>query len=371
LVFAALPGEKLEFATANLGTSLLRELRVASKLIAAVAYFNPDDSVLSALKEVPKLKLLVTADFQFNNPYKLESLCRKGVWVRAVPVDAISGKLHSKVFYIQRRDGTRWAMVGSANLTRSGLVSNQEACLVMDSGQQGDDVHLSQIKAWLDDICDEDYPEIDFDLAKAIYETRARIKLVPVKSRSASAESPTAVGYWALKPGWGGEYWQNFLAENVISLGWGEMSGNPATMSPAAVEKSYRATWPDDSDGTVNINVAQILKFTQSMGLGDVVLICGRFDGTPLGKARDVFIYGIARTIEIDGQSFVDDKKSSWFRFKRRASIQRIELGIPRETIAKALDKGAFVPTIQSIDRKGFERLAKVLHAEFGVPINV
>src|SRR5438132_12565910 len=110
----------MQFATADLGATLLGELKGASMVIAAVAYFNPDDSVLSALKEVPKLKLLVTADFQFNNPYKLESLCRKGVWVRAVPVDAISGKLHSQVFYIQRRDGTRWDIVGLGTVTRSG-----------------------------------------------------------------------------------------------------------------------------------------------------------------------------------------------------------------------------------------------------------
>jgi hypothetical protein len=361
----------MEFATADLGTSLLRELKVAAKVIAAVAYFNPDDTVLSALKQVPRLKLLVTADFQFNNPYKLESLCRAGVWLRAVPVDAIAGKLHSKVFLIQRGDGTCWAMAGSANLTRAGLYSNQETCFVIDSGKQGDDVHLNQMKAWLDDMCGEDYSEIDFDLAKAIYETRARIKVVPAKAGSESAESSHAVRYWALKPGWGGEYWQNFLAENVISLGWGEMPGNPATMSPAAVEKAYSATWPDDSDRAVSVNVSQIIKFTQSMGLGDLVLICGRFDGTPLGKVRNVFIYGIARTVGIDGQSLIDDKKSKWFRFKRRASIQRLELAIPRAVIAKALDKDAFVPTIQSIDRKGFERLAKVLHAEFGVSINV
>lgn len=361
----------MEFATANLGTSLLRELKAASKVVAAVAYFNPEETVLSALKKVPKLKLLITADFQVNNPYKLASLCRAGVWVRAVPVDSTTGKLHSKVFLVQRRDGTCWAMVGSANLTRAGLFSNQEACLILDSRQASDEVQLSQIKAWLDDICGCEYPEIDFDVAKSIYETRTRVKVTSVRSGSAAIESPHADGYWALKPGWGGEYWQNFLAENVVSLGWGEMSGNPATMKPEEIERSYRAAWPKDSGGTVHVNVAQIIKFTQSIGVGDVVLVCGRYDGTPLGKARDVFIYGVARTIQIGGKCFVDDKRSSWFRFKRRAVIQRIELFIPRKIIAKALDKGAFVPTIQAIDREGFERLSKVLHAEYGVTINV
>lgn len=361
----------MEFATANLGTTLLRELKVASKVVAAVAYFNPEDTVLSALKKVPKLKLLITADFQVNNPYKLASLCRTGVWVRAVPVDSTTGKLHSKVFFVHRRDGTCWAMVGSANLTRAGLFSNQEACLVLDSRQKSDEVQLSQIKAWLDTICGGEYPEIDFEVATSIYETRARIKVTSVTSRSTESELTQADGYWALKPGWGGEYWQNFLAENVISLGWGEMSGNPAILSPQEIGKSYRKEWPKDTEGTVHINVAQIIKFAQSIGVGDIVLICGRYDGTLLGKSRDVFIYGVAQTIEIGGKCFFDDKRSNWFRFKRRAIIQRIELAIPRKTIAKALNKGAFVPTIQSITRDGFERLSKVLHVEYGVTINV
>ena len=108
------------------------------------------------------------------------------------------------------------------------------------------------------------------------------------------------------------------------------------------------------------------------MGAGDLVLICGRFDGTPAGKKREVDIYGVARTISINGQCFIDDKQSEWFRFKRRrAMIQCIDQRIPREMLAKAFDKGSFTTTIQEIDRKGFERLAKVLHSEFGVGIDV
>ncbi len=362
----------MEFATADFGAALLNELKVASRASVAVAYFNPDDTILSALKKIPQLRLLVADDFHINNPYKLESLCRRGVWVRAVPVDSSAGKLHSKVFLIRRKDGSRWAMVGSANLTRAGLYSNQEACVILDSKQQGDDVHLRQIKDWLDEIGNEDPPEIDFEVAKAVYETRAKYKTTPANCGSTPTDSPLKTGgYWALKPGWGGEYWQNFLGENVIALGWGEMSGNPSTMSPEEVERAYRAAWSDDSNGKVNTNVAQIIKFTQSMNDGDLVLICGRYDGTALGKTKDAFIYGVARATRIDGQSFLNDKKSSWFRFKRRATIQPIGERIPRDMIARALGKGAFVPTIQSIDQEGFERLANVLRAEFGIAINV
>jgi hypothetical protein len=73
----------------------------------------------------------------------------------------------------------------------------------------------------------------------------------------------------------------------------------------------------------------------------------------------------------LNGQCIVDDRKSSWYRFKRRAIIQPIEESLPRNTIGNALGKISFVPTIQAINRDGFERLAEVLRAEFGVSKNV
>lgn len=360
----------MEFATENLSDVLLSELKVASKASIAVAYFNPDDTILLALKKIPKLRLLVSDDFQINNPYKLESLCRRGVSVRAVHAEANAGKLHSKVFLIERRDGSCWAMVGSANLTRPGLNSNQEACLFLDSRQQGDDVQLSQISSWLDEICDKDHPEIDFEVAKAVYETRAKYKAISVKTGSTSSDvSIEGGGYWALKPGTVGEYWQEFLAENVISIGWQGLSGDPSVMSSEKIEKAYRAAWRDESDQKVKKNVPQIIKFAQSMGVGDLVLICGRYDA--VNKNKDAYIYGVARTTQVGSKCFFNDTRSNWWRFKRHATIQRIEEYIPRNMIANALGMGSLAQTIHQLDREGFERLATVLRAELGIAINV
>jgi hypothetical protein len=47
-------------------------------------------------------------------------------------VGASNGLFHPKTYYIERTDGSRHAAVGSANLTRSGIGHNVEACILLD-----------------------------------------------------------------------------------------------------------------------------------------------------------------------------------------------------------------------------------------------
>ncbi len=140
-------------------------------------------------------------------------------------------------------------------------------------------------------------------------------------------------------------------------------------MSRDELKDAYHVAWSEASAQSVTTNVAQIVKFSQSMDIGDLVLICGRYDG--VNKGNDAFIYGVARVVGMKGQSFFDDKKSRWWRFKRRVAIQRIEQYIPRKMIANALDRGALTHTIHSLDSDAFGRLTDVLHSELGMAINV
>ena len=96
----------MKFTTSDLGTILRTELASASKTSVAVAFFNPDQTTLTALREAPNLRLVISDDFHINDPNKLEELHSRSK-LRVIPSDARSGKLHSKVFLIQRNDGTR------------------------------------------------------------------------------------------------------------------------------------------------------------------------------------------------------------------------------------------------------------------------
>ena len=125
------------FVTSDIGTMVLNELRNTSEVRLAVADFNPDDEVFTALCSISCLTLIISEEFTINNPYKLEKL-RKSAVVRSVPPDCESGKLQAKVLVVNRRDGSFWTLVGSANMTWQGLFSNQEACVVLESRKAAD-----------------------------------------------------------------------------------------------------------------------------------------------------------------------------------------------------------------------------------------
>jgi hypothetical protein len=268
--------------------------------------------------------------------------------------------LHSKVYLIRRKDKTFWAMIRSANLTRPGLTTNQEACVILDSRE--DD--LSGVREWVKELFGLDYDEIDFELARAVFETRNRRKTKGVKKSVTTGSTQ----FWALKPGYCGEFWQHFLAEDVVAIGWGEM-GDPSRMTRHQAATAYRKVWTEDADGTVAINVSQIMKFTQSMSEGNLVLVCGRYDA--VGAEKDAYIYGIARTKAVDGVGYFYDEDSDWYRFKRHATIQRVEQYLPRSLVAKALNVGAIVPTILNLDKAGFAKLEKLLRDELGIVFDV
>ena len=64
----------MKFLSHGIGELVLKELRKASEARLAVAFFNPDNRMLDALAGLPKLKLIVSEEFAFTNPYKLEKL---------------------------------------------------------------------------------------------------------------------------------------------------------------------------------------------------------------------------------------------------------------------------------------------------------
>lgn len=122
------------------------------------------------------------------------------------------GNLHSKVYLIRRKDKTFWAMIGSANLTRPGLTTNQEACVILHSRE--DD--LSGVREWVKELFGLDYDEIDFELARAVFETRNRRKTKGVKKSVTTGYTQ----FWALKPGYCGEFCNRGSDSGCTPTGW-------------------------------------------------------------------------------------------------------------------------------------------------------
>ncbi|MDX6577838.1 MAG: 5-methylcytosine-specific restriction enzyme [Blastocatellia bacterium] len=348
----------MRFVFNNLERILLAELRSATNANIAVAFFNPEDAVLAALQTVPDLKLIVSEDFEINNPYKLECLAQSAdVWM--VPADAAAGKLHAKVFLVRRHNGSSWGLVGSANLTRPGLSSNQEACVILESSELADRIVLDEIEAWfnrLEHVCGQ----IDFTLAKEVFNTRARYRLDITQPREATTEDETR--YWALKTtegATGQSHWQDFLAENVIAIGWPLARVNPAVVKREVLEEAIKEAYPGED---YNRAATKILWFVRLLSR-DVVLICRGYNSQQTG---DVHIYGIAR---ITGSYRYEP--NSWWIHKHKAILQIIDERLPVQLVRDALRKKSLMQTLHLLLPEEFEGFARVVQHTLGIGINI
>lgn len=357
----------MRFARVRLGELLIRELKSARAARIAVAYFNPDQEMLSVLAGVPRLKLVVSDDFQFNNPYKLEILARHGT-VRFVPSEMDAGKLHAKVFVVHRKSGTRWVMVGSANLTGAGLLDNQEACILLDSEVNDEGTLVKEIEDWVEQVFGNSH-KIDFAVAKQIFDTRAKYrKQRVVASLTAKAGSDNPRRYWVLKTTEGSHgisHWQNFQAEDVVAIGWPDLDVNPSAVSSDELRKALRRRYRRYRNKPRGASrAAGKIRTFVDMRKDDLVLICR---GYPANSHVPVHIYGVAR---IAGP-FLDDADSSWWRFKRPAAIQVIDQKVPRSVIVAALKKDSLRETIHELDARQFDRALKVLADRFGFGLTI
>lgn len=349
----------MKFLSHGIGKLVLEELGKASEAWLAVAFFNPDNRMLDALAGLPKLKLIVSEEFAVNNPYKLEKLKRDTL--RSIPPDDFHGKLHAKVLIIKRQNGSYWTCLGSANLTHAGMFSNQEACVVMESGDPADVESAREIWNWFDSLYQR-ARRPNLELAKQIFDTQSQYRRVPRPASEIAAD----LGYWALKTTSGatGEpHWPMFQAENVVAVGWEALPIDPSKVSDAQLRAAIKETYPDDPDKSVDIAAKSIRKFVD-LEIDDIVLICR---GYTSNQKRDVHIHGVAR---VTGPFRAERRKKGSWRFKHDVVIQEINLDLPRDLVATALGKESLRQTIHALTKTDFDRLGRELK-DFGVHVEV
>ncbi|MBI4680557.1 MAG: hypothetical protein HY753_04960 [Nitrospirae bacterium] len=162
------------------------------------------------------------------------------------------------------------------------------------------------------------------------------------------------VRFWALKTTSGGDlekdYWQNFVAENVVALGWGRISVDPSQVSDEKLQDATRMAYPDKNYRGI---AGKIRKFVD-LKPSNRILICRGYSGN---QTTPVHIYGIAR---VTGP-FRDDSSSQWWRFKHDAFIQIVEQNVPKEVVARSLGKGSLREAIHELNAVEFQRLVEKL----------
>lgn len=351
----------MDIVLGDLKSKVYEKLQAASSVVIAMAYFRPDDEILKILKKIPRLRIVVSDEFDKSDPYRLEEASSES---KCIPV--FPNRLHAKVIYGEDNRGHVFAFVGSANLTLGGLSSNQEACVMLDSGQGDDKAILGYLSEWLEELYERG-DQVDFDEAKKIFDKASQFAY-GIGRKSAV----TASQHWAIKTRDGREkgaldHWDKFKAEGVIALGWGEsLKINPQEVTldelRAAVQRKYG--YGPQKAGRIAKEIRQFAGCDNGLKSNDIVWVIGEFAANQL---KPVPIYGVAR---VAGE-FERDRGSNWWKFKRQAEIFPIERALDIEQARKCFGKGAMIETFYTVPSGSFENLCKELHRTHGIVINV
>ncbi len=312
------------------------------------AYFSPEKEVIEKINNVDNVRILVSDEYPPTNPKKLKKI--EDGKIKEYPNRI--GKFHSKVMIFSNGKDKK-CIIGSANLTYSGLNNNREACILLDSKNDTDKKIIENLQDYFDDLFDSDESEeINFDTAVKQFENRER-------RRTESIEED--FNFWTLKTRSKTEetdHWDNFVNENVLAIGFTVNNVDDNTSIGEIKDQIERQT--DKPKGP-----AKVERFAEEVEKGDRVLI---MSGYVPNQEADVFIYGMA---VIEGE-FKVEPESNWWKFKRNANIQKIEEKVPKDELANILDKGSLREAIHGgFSMKKYSEICKMLRDRLGVTIEI
>ena len=339
----------------------------------AIAYFRPDAETLRILKNAPKVRIIVSKEFDKSDPYKLEELTTGDKQHIAKCISVFPNRLHAKIIYGENESGHSFAFLGSANLTSDGISQNREASVIFDSINEDDKDALRNISIWLENIFNES-SNIDFVEAKKVFDNRLYSSLARKSSSVASNHN------WTIKTRDGqdpeaADYWNKFLAEEVIALGWGGgLKIDPRTVTALKLRQIIQNKYGYISSKAGRI-VKEIMQFSglqEGIQTNDAVWIIGSF--TPNQK-HPVNIYGVAK---VTGELY-PDWGSSWWNFKRSVKIFPIERDLDINIVKSCFMKPdkdkkyfkAMGETLYEVHNDSFERLRVEIHKQHGIAINL
>ena len=313
--------------------------RQAERFVIVSPFFtmDRDGEIKRLLKSPADLKVLIGDEFSTNDPRPLEELSElDSVDIRCVYRNGGGeNRLHAKVFYAVESSGRHRALVGSANFTVSGLRRNKEQAVSFDSDCEADRPILEQIESWIEEL-DKRARKIDWERAKREYE-RTSMPLLHTGDfdgyRRGQAEN-----YWVLKATEGSHgkpRWEEFVRENVVSVGWDDIVGivsDEKGIQPSEYTlESLIAAAEDQSYGRHSSRHAAktLYWFSRTFSKGDRIIVCRGYSGH---QSADVRLFGLA---VVDDDAF-DDRKANWWRLKRRAVFRCEDRDIPKDVFVKA-----------------------------------
>ena len=336
----------MQFLSEGLDNVLLGMLSAASDVRIAVAYFAPDRAFRTALAATHSSRIVISGEWTLNDVESFEELAPR---VRFIPHG--HGKLHAKAYYVTIGD-ERQLLLGSANLTRPGLTSNRELCVLLTSREKGDMPLITEYEAWFDDLHADARP-LD---ASGIQEAKEIFASRPWLSARRTRRSPEH--FWVLKAWDDGEerlHWVDFQRESVIGIGWSGLGANPYDMDYETLRQTISQASPD----TDAAHAARMLEAFASIGDGDLVLLMRGYAGN---QRSPVQVHGFARA----GKERIYDIDSSWWRCKRAATIDPVDTAVDVGIFQTF--KGSMTHTIHGpFTEAEFRPLLNALRREAGI----
>ncbi|HAJ80191.1 MAG TPA: hypothetical protein DCO75_10525 [Fibrobacteres bacterium] len=164
---------------------------------------------------------------------------------------------------------------------------------------------------------------------------------------------------WILKTTSGGllknDHWEQFNAENVVAVGWGNLRINPIEF---ASKDEYRVALERKYSGD-NTHAANTIYDFSNIPTDDVIIIAR---GYKPSQEKPVHIYGIAQA-----GIFIFDIKSNWWIFKRKTQIYPWPFGISQSVMANIFGIDSCLRTLHGpFSFSIFNRFCKVINFHYG-----
>jgi len=357
----------MKFIPGRIGSKIDIEakLRNSKEAIIATAYFKPRDPTMESLGKVRNLKLIYSDEYQITVPQKLWQLVSNGAEVRYVPTSDAEGKLHAKIYCGIRKKGSKFAFVGSGNLTDDGLFKNQEAGVLFDSENPEDHETIEKIFVWLTDLWAQHeshiFNETKYVEAKSRHEAAKRwlrnkpkepSQIHPWKENTQAdfKKDWTDINYWMLKTTEdhnGPSHWDEFIRENIIAIGFKK------------------------GDGVYARKMIDIFK--NGFKIGDLVVICEGYVMEKYDSRKQIF--GAARVTghyeDKEPYPVIPYNEHAQWKKRRQAEIKEIRrLFVPKSWLKDCFG-GSMRQTIHPIDKFSFEKFATRLYEDYHKRIDV
>ncbi len=99
--------------------------------------------------------------------------------------------------------------------------------------------------------------------------------------------------YWMIRAGEGGKYFDEFIKNDIVAIGWYNIKDLSRVTSKSQLETIYKKSYPKESNVSKSINSGQLWAFRKELEKGDIVLTPNPLTRTIyIGKIKGDYLYG-------------------------------------------------------------------------------